>query len=1027
MEKIILKSNLLLVLLLSMTSVFAQKQITGKVTSSTSEPLPGVSVIVKGSTNGTSTDINGNYTISQVPESATIVFSYLGFESAEVVVTDQSVINVTLSEDVKLLNDVVVVGYGTQKKVNLTGSVVAIDSKQIENRPAATVSSLLAGQAPGLTVIQSGGNPGRNSGSLNIRGIGSLNNSDPLIIVDGIETGSISEINPEDIENVSILKDASSSAIYGIRAANGVVLITTKRGKKNTELQVKYNSQFGVTDFISFANKVNSFDLATLHNEANANDGTALFFSSDDLMKFKNGSSPLTHANTNHIDEVFSKNGVWQSHNLSFAGGSDKGSYNISLGYLDEEGLINNTGLKRYSLRTNLDRDITDKLKVGLNISGTYNRVTDPSAGIGWVTHTAFREWATDVIQYPDGRWANPTWSGQEHNSKAYASDDMGVQTTKDTRIITTGFVEYEIISGLKVKGIASVLADRNKTSSIIHGVDLYRINKSTGEIDANPSSTTINLNSDSPLVDKVSRGYFDNTDINLQLLLNYEKTFGKHSIKTLLGYEQREIESEYANLSRRGLLDKSLDQINAADPSQDDTSGNTSEFRSRSGFTRLNYNFDERYLFEANVRYDGTSRFDKDLRFDYFPSFSVGWRISEEKFFDVPIVSNLKLKASWGKLGNQEIANYLFLSTYRLGSSYIFGGEEVSGINEGAIANKNLEWEKTTSKNLGIDLGLMNSKFNLSADYFIKNTDDILFTLPKPGVLGAASPVENVASVKNKGFEIAAQYRDQIGQVNFYINANISKVKNEITDLAGAETPGREIGDPIRNLYGYRTDGLFASQNEIDAYGIDQSSLGGNPKPGDIKYLDITGDGIVNADDRESIGSPFPEVTYGFSFGLDYKGFDFSTVWQGVGNVKTMIAGRLQRPFWLGSSPLDPQLDRWSPQNLNARYPRSSFANQANYVESDFWLEDASYLKLRNVQLGYTLPKSISDKIGFEKLRLYVTGENLLTISSFKKDFGFDPEDVTGAGDPLFFAGSNTANNYPTTKRYIVGLNLTF
>jgi len=976
-------------------------------------------------------DIEGKYEVNNVSENTILQFFSMGFKSVEIPVKNRTVINVSLEEDFNELDEVVAIGYTTQKKVNLTGSVAAINSDQLENRSAANVSSLLAGQVPGLTIIQSGGNPGRNAGSINIRGIGTLNNSNPLIIIDGIETGSITELNPEDIENVSVLKDASASAIYGIRAANGVILITTKRGNKNGKLQVKYSTQFGFTDFISFPRKLNSFELATLHNEANSNDGSALLFSDDDLKKFKDGSSPLTHANTDYIKDLFSTS-AWRSHNLSLMGGSEKGSYRISTGYLDEEGLINNTGLKRYTFRSNLDRDINKNLKVGLNLSGTFNKFIEPAAGIGWVTHAAFREWANDVLQFPDGRWADPFWSNVQHNSKAYSSDEIGTTIYRNTRIIATGFAEYEILKGLKIKGIASILNDRNKTSRTIHSVDLYKINPSTGEIDTNPNSNKKYFNTDSPSADKVSRDYFDNRNINLQLLLNYEKTLGKHYLKGLLGYQQIETESEFSSLSRRKLLSEFLDQINAGDPSQDAANGNTTNYASRSGFARLNYIFDEKYLIEANIRYDGTSRFKKDLRFDYFPSISLGWRISKENFFKVDAISNLKLRASWGELGNQEIGNYLFLPTYRQSGSYIFGGNQVFGIQEGTIANENLRWEKTTSKNIGIDFGMFKNKLNISGDYFVKDTDDILFTLPKPAILGANPPVENAASVRNSGFEIIASFKNRVGNVKYYINANLASVKNKITDLAGAETPGRRVGDPIRNLFGYRTDGLFKSKEEIDAYKIDQTSLGGAPQPGDVKYVDISGpdgvpDGIINDKDRVSLGSLFPKVNYGFSFGLSVKGFDFSSVWQGVAGVKTKLAGRLQRPFGLGSSPLDFHLDRWTPDNTNASYPRASLSNTSNYVDSDFWVKKADFLKLRNVQLGYTLSKNALHKTGIYKLRLYVSVENLLTLSSFKRKYGFDPEDVTGTRDPLYLFGSNTSNNYPTTRRYVLGLNLTF
>lgn len=985
------------------------------------KPVSGVNIIVKGTSIGTTTDDNGKFTLTVADETNIVLeISAIGYKTETYTVGAETSLVITLQNTAVGLDDVVVVGYGKQKKVNLTGAVVAIGAKDIENRAAADISGILTGQAPGLTIIQSGGNPGRNTGTLNIRGIGTLNNTDPLIIVDGIPTGSLTDINPEDVASVSILKDAASSSIYGVRAANGVVLITTKRGKINGANKITFSHQTGFTELISFPRKVDAAALATLHNQANTNDGTPLLFSAADITKFKDGSSPLTHANTDVIDLLFSK-GVWNNENLAFSGGTEKGAYNISLGYLNEGGIINQTGLKKYSVRANLDSKISSRLNVGLNIAGTLSRIDDPGAGINWITHTAFREWATDALQFPDGRWANPSWSGLEHNSLAYSSDEMGKSKTNNTRLIATGFAEYEIIKGLKAKGIVSVLHDFNKTSSLIRGVDLYRINTTTGIIDENPSSTMVNLQKGSPLVDMVSRNYFDNNEMNYQFLITYEHTIGNHFVSGLFGTEDREQSSEYSFLSRRKLLSDALDQINSADPAEDNTGGNTIDFRLRSVFGRINYSYDERYLFEANIRYDGSSRFSKDLRYDYFPSVSVGWRISKEQFFDVPAITDLKIRASWGKLGNQEVGDYRYLSTYVLNGSYFFNNQQVSGITEGPLANALLTWEKTTSKNIGLDVGLFKNKLTVSADYFIRNTDDILLAVPQPAILGAPGPVINAGSVRNKGFEIDAGYRDRAGQVGYTIRANIGQVKNEITSLAGTDRPGFRTGDPIQNQFGYKAEGLFQTQEEITKH-ADQTALG-IPKPGDIKYADLNNDGKINADDRMNLGSRFPGVNYGASIGADYKGFDISMVWQGVADAKVLGAGRFIQPFWLGSSPLKYQMDSWTPDHTNAKYPKVSFTNSANYLPSSFWLQDAAYLKLRNLQVGYTLSNSVVSRWKLTRARIYVSAENLLTITSF--DYGFDPEDVSG-GDPVSLFNSG-AGNYPTTKRFLAGFTLTF
>lgn len=1002
--------------------------VRGKVLDEDGNPLEGVSVQVKGSSTGTRTNAAGEFVLD-VPENSSkiLLFTFVGMERKEIAVSGSSPINVTLARVISQQQEVVVVGYGEQKKVNLTGAVLSINSKQLENRAAADISGMLSGQAPGLTVIQNGGNPGRNVGSLNIRGIGTLNNTDPLIIVDGIPTGSLTDINPEDVASVSVLKDAASASIYGVRAANGVILVTTKRGSKNKKSTINFSHQTGFTQLISLPSKADAVELATLHNQASNNDGTALLFTDADLKKFRDGSSPLTHANIDLPGRIFSK-GFWNADNISFSGGSDKGAYNVSLGYLSEGGILKETGLKKYTVRTNLDRRISNKLSAGLNMAGTVSEIKDPAAGLNWITDIAFSEWANDAVQFNDGRWANPAWSGREHNAIAYSSSEMGKSKTHNTRLIATGFAEYEIIKPLKIKGVVSVLQDYNKTDAAIHGVDLYRINPATGIIADAPSSENVNLQKKSPLVDRVSRDYFNNTEKNYQLLLNYNQSFGKHTVAGLAGYEQREKTSEFSNLYRRILLSDQLDQISAGDITQDYAAGNTIESRLQSVFGRINYSYDGRYLLEANLRYDGSSRFAKSFRFDYFPSVSAAWRVSKEKFFSVPFISELKVRASWGKLGNQEVGDYSYIQSYALSGSYFFNGQEFAAITEGSLANPNLTWEKTESKNIGLDLGLFNNKLNFTADYFVKNTKDILYFLPQPAILGAPAPLTNAAAVKNSGFEINADYRNHAGKVNYYARANFSKIKNEITNLAGSDRPGMSVGDPIQNYYGHKAIGLFQSAAEISS-SPDQSPLGSTPKPGDIKYEDLNKDNKIDAQDRMNLGHRFPGITYGFSLGADYHGFDISMVLQGVADAEIMGSGKFIRPFFLGSSPLKYQLDTWAPSNTGAKYPEVSLSNSSNYIPSSFWMQSGSYLKMRNVQLGYTLPASVTGKLKLVKARLYISAENLFTISSFR--YGFDPEDVSygsaSGNDPVSLFNGTGSANYPTTKRFLTGLTITF
>lgn len=1003
--------------------------IKGKITDLIGKGIPSVNISIKGTSKGTSSDSNGNFSLSLAAGENEIIISAVGFESQTIAVNNQTNFNIVLKESLSKLSEVVVVGYGTQKKSNLTGSVVTVDAKQIKDRGVANISNILAGQAPGVTVLQRGGPPGRDMGTINIRGIGTLGNANALLIVDGIQTTDLSQVNPNDIESVSVLKDAASSAIYGINAANGVIIVTTKRGIAG-KLKVNYEMQGGFSDLGKVPQTVSSADLATMYNEAQTNDGiptSGLKFTAQDIQKFRDGSSPLTHANTNWVDAVFPKSGNWLSHNLTFNGGNEDTKYNVSLGYLDQDGLMNNTGYQRYNFRTNFDQKISSWLSTGFNLALSLRNVNDPPtvSGVGgesWYLHQAFQQWPNDPVSYPDGRYAYPTWSSLNSNPVAYSSTINGYSKNADTRLIGSAFAEIKIIDGLKLKGVASNTRDYNYASNLGLGVDLYRINKTTGEISATPENaasipaltTTRN----------VSRGFDRYSDLNLQLLLNYDKTFDKHGIKVLAGYEQRKITSESEGITRINLSDPSLTQINAADPLNQSTYGNTIDFRSRSAFGRLNYIYDEKYLFEANFRYDASSRFPAGKRAKLFPAFSAGWVLSKENFLNLPkAISMLKVRASWGQLGNQEIDNYRFLSTYEFNGQYIFDGNKVVGIREGALANNNITWETTTSKNLGLDLGLFNNKLTLTGEIFKRDTKDILLPLPQASILGAAPPTSNAGAVSNNGFEIIATYKDRVGEVGYYLNANIAQVTNKITDLKGTDVPGKRVGDPIYNLFGYQADGLFQNQAEINA-SANQSGVGSTPKPGDIKYKDINGDGFVNAQDQVNLGTFFPKINYGFSFGADYKGFDFSTVWQGVAQVKGILNGRLAQPFGsFGSAPIVQQLDHWTTDgtNANAAYPRLSFTAAANNVLSSYWLRNTAFLKLRNVQLGYSLPTALVNKIKLSRVRFYLSGENLLTISPFKI---MDPESITGS-DPFFAYGGSGA--YPVTKRFLAGLSITY
>ena len=1001
----------------------AQTTISGTVTDPQGQSLPFATIIVSGTGSGTVSDIDGAFELTNVNPPDTLQVSFVGFITKYVPVGAQTVLTITLLPDVEALEEVVVVGFGVQRKINVTGSVVSVDAKKLENRGVTNASNMLAGNAPGLTVLQRGGSPGRNEGTIRIRGVGTLGEdakNDPLIIVDGIETGSLVDINPNDIENVSILKDAAASAIYGVRAANGVIIVTTKRGQKGAPI-VNYSMQYGFSQPVNLPEKVNSAELALLYSEAQRNEGlTTRLFRPDDISLFESGRSPFTHANSNQLDEVFDQPGIRQVHNLTVGGGAENVRYNVSLGYTLEQGNMRNTGLKRYNFRTNLDIDATDKLSFGLNLAGSQRNVTDPIVGVGGIIHRAYREWATDPILTAEGLWALPAFAqtnGVIHNAVGLLNAG-GAREFIDSRFTGTAFAEYKLRDFLSVKGVAATVLDFNRRKEITQSLSLF-----------DPDETLFNTERS-----RVLEGRDNIVDQNLQLLFNYGQTFGDHQLTGLGGINYRQIETILTNFSAFDLRSDNLDQISAGDVTQDDVFGNTVDYGLQSYFGRINYSWKGRYLFEANIRYDGTSRFAEENRFRAFPSFSLGWRLGDESFFNVPAIVELKLRASWGQLGNQEIGDYRFLNTYVFDQTAFLGNAEQGGARENLpIGAAGIIWETTEVTNFGVDISLLKGALNFTGEYFIRTTSEVLIQRPLPAIFGSGTvtenfPFVNAAATRNQGYELTISYARKISNdLNLTLNANFSQVSTSIRDLAGTDQPGMRVGDPIANIFGYEALGIFRDQDEIDAH-ADQSPLGATTRPGDIKYRDLNNDGVVNPEDRKNLGSFFPGINYGFSFNLQYKNWDLSMLWQGVGDVAGEIAGRQRQPFWLGSSPWKLHLDRaetdrdGNVENPDARYPRTLLnSGDKNYLTSSWWVESTAFLKLRNAQIGYTLPLRWIDKINLDRARIYVSGENLLTVTKFE---GFDPEIPTSGTVLPIFSGNA---GYPVTRTLLVGLNLIF
>jgi TonB-linked SusC/RagA family outer membrane protein len=1022
-----------------------QKSINGKVTDDEGNPLPGATIIEEGTNNGTTSDFDGNFSIILENENSILKISYVGYLSQSIITEDRSNFNITLIFDNSSLDEVVVVGFGTQKKINLTGSIAVLENEQIENRPTSNVTTALAGQLPGLTVSQQRGRPGgmngqggadSNAGGLNVRGVGSLGDptgivyfpskNAPLVLIDGI-VGDMTNLDVNDIQSVSLLKDAASAAIYGVRAANGVILITTKKGKTGEPI-IKYHGGIGVSEPYRTPERVGAFQYATMYNAALSNDGSALRYTDDDLNKWSTGSSPNSHPDNDQYEQLInSGNGIRNFHNLSASGGTEKTNYSLSLGHFDENGIIELFDYSRTNYRLNFEQTIgaNEKLKVGVNLSGVNAMQSGSTQLAGGLIENAYTAHPGDVIQYENGLWAaGQDWTAASGtNAIAFVKAPLGTYDQNYNDYINSIFAEYDLTNDVKIRGRVTYRNDNKHGDFFDNFLKLYRYNSSLNDYTVGASFNG-----------SIRAQYDKRKDVTNQLIATYQKQINSHNFSVLLGYEQLSFTSTSIDAGRTELTgNNTITQLNGVDPSNDQAFGDEIIYGLRSGFGRVNYNFNEKYLFEANVRYDGTSRFPTDTRFAAFPSFSAGWNLSEENFFDSDIFQNLKIRASWGKLGNQEVGDYLFRQTlgslvsreniFGLGNVpivYSFGNTAYTGLDETAVANSDITWETTTISDVGIDMSIFNNKVTFTADYFKKTTNDILLSLPQPAILGMLPPTINAASVDNEGFEIAITHQNKTsGDLNYFINTNLSYVKNEITDLKGSDAPGRSVGDPINNIFGYVADGIFNSQAEIDA-APDQTSFGGAPVPGDIRYVDINNDGVVDPSDRESLGSYFPEYTFGLTAGLNWKNFDFSMVWQGAAGFKALTTGPYVQPFYNAARPLQNMVNNtWTEQNQGAFYPRLSVANQArNYQSSSYWTRDSSFAKLRNLQIGYSLPPSILNSLKIKMLRLYITGENLLHISNIKD---LDPEFANG--DPFAFS----AFSYPSSRFFSTGINITF
>lgn len=988
----------------------------GLVKDATGESVIGASVVVKGTTNGTITDFDGNFSLDGIKKGDVIVISYVGYQTQEIK-WNGSPLNVILKEDSKTLSEVVVVGYGTQKKANLSGSVAMVDSKELENRPIQNVSSGLQGLMPGVAITGTNGAPGQDAGKIRVRGIGTLNEAGPYILVDGIETGTLSAVDPNDIESISVLKDAASAAIYGSKAANGVVLITTKRGKTG-QTKISYSGYLSFQNATNMIERMGSYEYASLLNQALEAEGMSKRFNDTELQKFKDGNDPL-YPDTDWYDLAY-KTGVQHRHNVNINGGSENVKYMASLGYLNQTGILPNAGREQFNARTNLDMKINKRLSARMNLSFIKNDYSDASSAYyGGSSDQIIRQlnliapWI--VARYDDGTW------GTISDGSPIAWLDSGMKVNRDNYNFSgMAAVDYEIFDGLKLT-LQGAYVNNLQNYNYFQKYIKYNENK-----ESDPS--------------QLDERFYKWDRTNYDALLNYNKNFGKHNIKGLLGWHTEKYNYKYQKAVRKKFPNNELTDMNAGDASTQSNEGYTAELAMISWFARINYDFAGKYLLEANIRADASSRFAEGHRWGYFPSFSGAWRISEEAFMESAKdswLSGLKIRASWGQLGNQDALSgsnndyYPALNTYNLDSKYAFGGSLNSGYYQRKYRLETISWEKASTWGVGVDFTLFN-KLNGSLDYYNRKTTGIIMdvTVPKEFALDAYK--DNVGSMRNSGIEINLSYNTKIGQVDFGIAGNFSYNKNEILDLGGGDpnkyldaTDGysqrNKVGEAMNSYYIYRADGFFNSQEEADAY----TAKYGNPfgktfKAGDLRYVDTNKDGKLTADDREYCGSSDPKIIYGFNINASWKGIDLSLMFNGAAGVKRLFDGYEVYGNFSGDAahPATIWRDAWTPDNHDASMPRifydTNSASSSRSVQSDFWLQDTSYLRLKNLQLGYTLPKGWLNSVGVENIRIYYSVENLLTFDKMK--INIDPEST-----------SQRLSSYPLLRTHAFGVNVTF
>ena len=1022
------------VLLMTLTLFFAclaqdafsqQARIEGRVLDETGFGLPGASVLIMGTSIGSVTDLDGYFQLEVGNvESPVLRVSFIGYTSQEIAVNDQTTFTITLQQDMQSLSEVVIVGYGEQKKATLTGSVSQVDGRDLLNSPQPNISNSLAGRFSGLIATNRGGEPGYDGSSISIRGLATTGNNDVLVVVDGVpgQIGGLERLNPDDIESVSVLKDASA-AIYGSRAANGVILITTKSGKQGKP-QISYSFNQGFSSPTRLPDMADAGTYAEIRNEIayynNRQNGLNQIYSQEEIGKFRDGSDPLNYPNTDWARESLQRYALQSQHNLNVRGGSESVNYFMSLGKTSQDGLYKNgaTQFDQYSFRSNLDANITDRLNVGLSLSGRKEARQFPTEGAGFIFRSIYRAYPTIPAVYPNGL---PSSGIENANPVVLATKQGGIH--ENPNYVFNGILRasYDLpfLDGLSVDGFYSVDESSARSRNFRTPYTLYNYNR--GQDAYNPVVVGGGPDQQASL----SEEHFNQSMIVSNIKLNFNNNFGDHFLDAFVGYEQAENRSHTMGASRLHfptIETPELSQGGAA-ASDYDNYGSSYNFTRVSYISRVVYNYKEKYLAEVQARVDGSSIFPKGNRYGFFPSISAGYRISEEEWFrdSNNFIDDLKIRASYGRLGNDNVGQFQFYDNYSFNNRYVIGNEVTTGIDLTRLGNPNITWEVATKTDIGIN-AIWLKNFLTEVIYFQQDRSNILTTrnASVPGTSGIVNPhgggtlvpSENIGEVKSHGLEATVGY-EHSGNVNFGISGNITYAKNEL--VFKDEAPGildyqRETGRPLNTYLLYNAIGIFQTQADLDAYPHVPGA-----QPGDLIYEDFNKDGEITADDmfRTKYGN-IPELTFGLNLHAGWKNFDFSAVISGQSRVNQYV---LPESGTVGNFYSSWSDNRWSPNHSDGTYPRvserSSSAISGGLFRNNFWLNDASFARLKNIQVGYTLPAELLERFALGSVRVYANAFNLLTVTGVKD---FDPE-----------GSSESGQFYPQQKIINLGLNIQF